>query len=91
MSLLGQSPLGSIRVIFTAHCVQKETMRRTWKERILSSPWRPWVAIKEIDAPAMYLITPSIEEQYIVCHPAMKEKLLEVLSDGGWYIWKGET
>lgn len=31
-------------------------VRRTWKERLFSWPWRPWVAYKEVPTSSVYLL-----------------------------------
>lgn len=49
------SPLGlpamhdGLRVIQSPSMARYWTARRTWKERLLTRPWRPWIAAKRTE------------------------------------------
>jgi hypothetical protein len=59
--------------------IEQRQMRRSWRERLLSWPWRPWVATKEISVEVP-------DERYytfgnvVVCHPAVAQQLREELA-----------
>lgn len=55
-------------------------VRRTWKERLLTRPWRPWqhhklVAVQEPD-PQIYEISPGV----FIGHPVTITKLRQAVS-----------
>jgi hypothetical protein len=59
---------------------EQRPARRSWRERLLSWPWRPWVAAKEISVkvpdPHCYTF-----DNVVVCHPAMATELRERLKE----------
>jgi hypothetical protein len=50
------------------------TVNRSFRERFLTLPWKPWVINKEIEVPnyvpAMYKIGNTL-----VCHPSLEQEL----------------
>jgi hypothetical protein len=53
--------------------------RRSWRERLLSWPWRPWVATRmvDIEVPDPHCHTFG---NVMVCHPAVAQRVRENLS-----------
>ena len=51
-------------VIQTPMLTKTERVRRSWRERLFSLPWRPWVAWKTIEVPddRMYLVDLDADE-----------------------------
>lgn len=49
-----------IPVIETPYAVTSEEVDRTWRERLFSWPWRPWVRTKFVNKPAIYVFSPSL-------------------------------
>ena len=73
--------------------VKVESINRTWKERLFTLPWKPWVNTKVIEKRIpkqeayivkmgnRYSIYNSIGSQnIIVCHPVMVDELKESLN-----------
>ena len=56
-----------------------EVVRRSWRERLLSRPWNPWIATKTIEvpnyAPAIFRVGNTI-----LYHPSLREQLLRSLN-----------
>jgi len=50
-------------------------IKRTWKERLFTIPWRPLKRFNRIPDDKFYIINNTI-----LCHPAFKIKLLKLLS-----------
>lgn len=67
-------------IIESIHCTvpEEQVTRRSWRERLLSWPWRPWITerrvVVQVPSPNVYLI-----DQIIVCHPVMAMLLRERL------------
>ncbi len=43
-----------MQVITSIHCTETIEVKRNWRERILSRPWRPWRRIRTDYLPTMY-------------------------------------
>jgi len=60
---------------------ESEIVPRTWRERLFSWPWRPWVKTKLIvrtmPDPNTYLMLSLYGEQVAICHPAIATALRE--------------
>lgn len=73
---------GMMRIIECPLCtvIEQRPARRSWCERLLSWPWRPWQATKQISVEVP-------DERYytfgnvVVCHPAMAQELRERLAN----------
>lgn len=54
--------------------IRPEKVKRTWKERLFTLPWKPWITHKTIQVPnykpAMYRLG-----NQIIYHPALKEQI----------------
>ena len=48
--------LNTIRVYEDPFCMTGEEVRRTWKERLFTRPWRPWRKTKHISVPALFYV-----------------------------------
>lgn len=54
------------------------TLNRTWKERLFTRPWKPWIATKEI---ANMIPNPDvfiIKGKTVLAHPATAQKIKEM-------------
>jgi hypothetical protein len=69
-----------MRIIECPVCTvtEQRLARRSWRERLLSWPWRPWQATKHVsvEVPDERLYTFG---NVVVCHPATAQKLREEL------------
>jgi hypothetical protein len=72
-----------IRIIECPLCTvtEQRPARRSWRERLLSWPWRPWVAAKEIsvEVPDLHFYTFG---NVVVCHPAVAQQVRVELGRG---------
>jgi hypothetical protein len=50
-------------------------VRRTWRERLFSRPWRPWKATKVVRQKVPYSGGLKLDDHTIVMHPATYAKL----------------
>ena len=48
--------LGGLRVQENPYLPRFEWVGRTWHERLLSWPWRPWVKIKKVPVMDAYMV-----------------------------------
>ena len=55
-----------LQIFENTACVEWVEVKRTWRERLLSWPWRPWVVNKSFAKPAMYKVGTKL-----ICHPAL--------------------
>ena len=46
-----------IQIIPDRHISDYRIVRRTWKERLFSRPWQPFVKAKTVHSPQIYAIT----------------------------------
>ena len=87
---------GSVRIMPSLYMTRTETATevRTWRDRLLTLPWRPWVRTRMVsrEVPRMdYFMLGD----FVVCHPAAVEQLRVALSNGrparpkGFYNWEG--
>lgn len=53
---------------------KKVTVRRSWRERLFSRPWRPWISTKviEVDDPETPVVW--MVDRRLMMHPAVKDK-----------------
>ncbi len=60
-----------------------EERPRTWRERLLSLPWRPWEATKvvAVEAPAKFYYVDE-RAHVVYCHPALLAKIQVCLAGG---------
>lgn len=62
------------RITISANCAQVITIKRTWKERFFSLPWRPWIKTKVTIEPRII-----VARDEIICHPALLSQLQEAI------------
>jgi len=76
--------MGNIPIIYSAYCghYESEKAMRSWKERLLSWPWNPWVKEKTIQmfVPDMYKIKKA-KGWYILMHTSYKSEVNNYVSD----------
>ena len=74
------SNLFGIQIIEDANMVDSHSRPKTWRERWLSWPWRPWVkhVVWQTPSEKIYLLNVSKFKERLICHPAMTEKLNEI-------------
>lgn len=65
---------GAIRVVTNPACTQE--IKRTWKERLLTRPWKPFKKTKHM--PAAYMLP---ELNLIFCHPQIRQHLEEQMDE----------
>ena len=61
-------------VYYSPNCVIHKTVKRTWKERLFTFPWNPWLATKICFEPTIYKIGNDF-----VAHTSYKNKMEEYL------------
>jgi hypothetical protein len=70
-----------MRIIECPLCTvtEQRLARRSWRERLLSWPWRPWVATEQVsvEVPDLWYYTIG---NVAVCHPAVARRVRENLS-----------
>ncbi len=60
-------------IFYNINVVSEEIVKRTWKERLFSLPWKPFLKTKTIIKPAIYQVGNDI-----IAHPFYKDKLLNI-------------
>ncbi len=72
--------LFGIQIIEDASMVDSHSRLKTWRERWLSWPWRPWVKYIVWQEPSkkIYLVNMDNFSEKLICHPAMTERLGKV-------------
>lgn len=53
-----------MKIIIDKHVSDYDQIKRTWKERLFSRPWRPWVSKKSVHNPKIYRAGDTI-----ICSP----------------------
>lgn len=57
--------------------VDTKTVPRTWRERFLTWPWRPWRKTKTVEAPSNQIL--DMAGKGFVVHPAKWEEMRKTL------------
>jgi hypothetical protein len=76
--------LPNIQIIESVHLTVtvEKTVKRTWRERMFTWPWKPWEDTKTIQVqepdPKFYVMTQH-GSRTIVCHPARAAQLRDEL------------
>jgi hypothetical protein len=73
-------PFCNVRVYENIYLTVPETVKRTWKERLFTRPWRPFRKTKVIQVPNPDLIKTSVG---LIGHPDTVAKLRKMLEKGG--------
>jgi hypothetical protein len=74
-----------IRIIESIACVEPGepiAVRRTWRERLFSRPWRPLEATKMVTPMLPSAQAYWINAHTVVMHPEMAWRLKDTLQDG---------
>lgn len=58
---------------------EQRTVRRTWRERLFTRPWRPWVATKTITVQVPSTKVLILPGPKVLMHPAQVETLRRAL------------
>lgn len=61
---------GGFKVIESVYVSDYENIMRTWRERLFTLPWRPWVKTRRVYAPSVYKMGDTL-----ICSPATANKL----------------
>lgn len=65
-----------MRIICSTLMTETAQVERSWRERLLTWPWRPLQRHRHVQVPRMdYLINDGPGGQFIVCHPAAYDRL----------------
>jgi len=69
---------------------------RSWRERLLGWPWRPWRREKTIQVPSNQIYKTTIPDflgnagrEVLVCHPQMAARIREEISNDNTESGKG--
>ncbi len=54
------------------------TVRRTWRERFLTRPWRPWRSVRIVVPQVPSKRAVELPDGTLVVHPAMLQRLREL-------------
>ena len=71
-----------MRVIESVYLVEPgepRTERRTWRERLFSRPWRPWVATKVVVPQVPHRGAVQLNATTLVMHPETLRQLRKLL------------
>lgn len=69
---------GGIQIIEDKNMLEYETVSRTWKERLFTLPWRPFLKVKTISKPSKDIYQVG---NTFVCHPFMKREILRGIEE----------
>jgi len=75
--MIGQ--FGGIQLIQDKNLLEYETVNRTWKERLFTFPWRPFVKVKTISKPSRVIY--KLGNYAIMCHPIMAQEILRGINE----------
>lgn len=48
---------GGMRVVIDDTLTEFDLVRRTWRERLLTRPWRPWQAYRQVPKPPRFFVS----------------------------------
>ena len=74
------SNLFGIQIIEDVNMVDSHSRPKTWRERWLSWPWRPWVkhVVWQTPSDKIYLVNMDGIKEKLICHPATTRMLGEI-------------
>jgi hypothetical protein len=72
--------LAGPQVIVSPFAVTTKSVSRSWRERLLSWPWQPWMPAKRIETPTYFRMS-VLGQPYLVLHPALADSLLQLLEN----------
>lgn len=70
----------TIQIITSTYLTITKQVRRSWRERLFTHPWRPWVSHKEVQVPDPYAYRLCPNRDIYVVHPAMAKPFEEFLT-----------
>jgi len=73
-----QSLFATIKIIPSPYMV--DLVKRTWKERLFSWPWKPQKKYNRVPSEEVYILKRS-SDSVIVCHPMTEAKLRRLLNN----------
>ena len=74
--------LAGMRIIESAYLMEPgepRVERRTWRERLWSRPWRPWVATRTVIPQVPHRGALRLSDGTLVMHPATVKQLHDTL------------
>jgi len=86
--------IGSIKLVESPNALQEAKLKvpvyfkRSWKERLLSRPWKPWkkydfFLAKKMEPAAYFMEATTVwgfkQPPVLVYHPALKEQILNMM------------
>lgn len=76
--------LAEMPVLESPFAVTEKEVRRTWRERLFSRPWRPWVATKKVQQPTVFLGSTGYFNEWsaIVVHPNLAAGVRALVGQG---------
>ena len=74
------SNLFGIQIIEDVNMVDSHSRPKTWRERWLSWPWRPWVkhVVWQTPSDKIYLVNMDGIKEKLICHPATTKTIREI-------------
>lgn len=81
-------PMFNSLIISQSYLVPKYGLKtidisRTWKERLFTRPWRPWIKTKQITVEDTEMLVMYKVGNVIYCHPDVMEKVKQrILMEG---------
>lgn len=80
--LIKEAPgIGPHRIFESVHMVRPYTVELTWRERLLSWPWRPWYRTRQAYRPRTDVIRAELpnalgqSETVLICHPTVAARI----------------
>jgi hypothetical protein len=64
------------KIYYSSYCGNLKNIKRTWKERLFTLPWNPWIKTKIYIEPTIYKIGDNF-----VAHISYKSKIERILHD----------
>jgi len=79
----------NIPIIETPYAIEHKEVKRAWRERLFSWPWRPWVKTKIVVEPAMFIVNRNLLKvwtwgnaalrEYIIAHPTLAAQIKNLI------------
>lgn len=65
--------MGSLNIITSVHINDFNLIERSWRERLFTLPWRPWLKTKSVYSPKIY----KLGNGDIICSPRTLQNIKE--------------
>ncbi len=72
-----------MKIVSDIHISDYETVKRSWKERLFSRPWRPFVRFNKVHKPKVY----QFGDTYI-CSPQTEARIQSALKNSSPLGWE---